>query len=293
MSGDDHIYSVLGQEHGGDDRWAFGTGFTDALAGVDTTLPEGVDGADLALYCQMLGDDALVQAQRLVHWVTDAPELEEEVALANIALDLLGQARLLLSRAGQADGTGRDEDRFAYWRGPAEFRNVHLAEAPRGDFARAVATLLVLSTARLAVFTRLVDSADPVLSAVAAKAVNELAYHREYAVSWALRLGDGTPFSHERMAAAVADVWPLTGELFAAHPVETRLAAQGAGVDPSTVADEVHDVLTQVLTTATLAAPEPFPEAAVAGRDGRHTPDLPPLLDELQRVAREHPEATW
>ncbi|WP_433696597.1 1,2-phenylacetyl-CoA epoxidase subunit PaaC [Nocardiopsis sp. CA-288880] len=292
MSGDT-IFTALTEEHGGDARWAFGTGFTDALAGVDTTLPAGVDGGDLALYCQMLGDDALVQAQRLVEWVTDAPELEEEVALANIALDLLGQARLLLARAGQADGTGRDEDAFAYRRGPTEFRNVHLAEAPRGDFARAVVTLLALSSSRLALFARLTDSKDPVLAAIAAKAVNELAYHREYAVSWTLRLGDGTPYSRERTAEAVAAVWPLTGELFATHPVEARLAGQGVGVDPATVRDEVHAVLTRVLVEATLDAPAPFPESATAGRDGRHTALLAPLLDELQKVAREHPEATW
>lgn len=292
MSGD-NIFTGLTEEHDSDSRWAFGTGFTEALAGVDTTLPAGVDGQDLALYCQMLGDDALVQAQRLAHWVTDAPELEEEVALANIALDLLGQARLLLARAGQADGTGRDEDAFAYHRDPEEFRNVHLTEAPRGDFARCVATLLVLSSWRLALFTRLADSKDPVLSAIAAKGVNELAYHREYAVSWALRLGDGTEHSHERMARAVADVWPMTGELFATHPVESALAGQGAAVDPATVREEVHQVLSQVLTAATLAVPESFPPAEIAGREGRHTDELAPLLEELQRVAREHPEATW
>lgn len=164
---------------------------------------------------------------------------------------------------------------------------------PRGDFARAVVTLLVLSSARLAVFTRLADSRDPVLAAIAAKAVNELAYHREYALSWTLRLGDGTPYSHERTAVAVADVWPLTGELFATHPVEARVADQGVGVDPAATREEVHAVLTQVLTTARLDAPAPFPEAAVAGREGRHTAELAPLLDELQKVAREHPEATW
>ncbi|MBR8740808.1 1,2-phenylacetyl-CoA epoxidase subunit PaaC [Nocardiopsis sp. MG754419] len=292
MSGD-NIFTGLTEEHDGDARWAFGTGFTEALAGVDTTLPAGVDGEDLATYCRMLGDDALVQAQRLVHWVTDAPELEEEVALANIALDLLGQARLLLARAGQADGTGRDEDDFAYRRGPAEFLNVRLAEAPRGDFARCVTTLLVLSSWRLALFGRLTESRDPVLAAIAAKGVNELAYHREYAVSWALRLGDGTPYAHERMVEAVADVWPLTGELFATHPVEAALAAQGAAVDPATVREEVHQVLTQVLTGATLDAPAPFPAAEPAGRAGRHTEEMEPLLEELQRVAREHPEATW
>ncbi|GHC83089.1 phenylacetate-CoA oxygenase subunit PaaI [Nocardiopsis terrae] len=292
MSGE-NIFTGLTEEHGGDARWAFGTGFTEALAGVDTTLPEGVDGADLAAYCQMLGDDALIQSQRLIHWVTDAPELEEEVALANIALDLLGQARLLLARAGQADGTGRDEDAFAYRRPAAEFRNVCLTEIPRGDFARCVTTLLVLSTWRLALFTRLADSRDPVLAAIAAKGVNELAYHREYAVSWALRLGDGTPYSNERMREAVADVWPRTGELFATHPVEAALADRGAGVDPASVREEVRGVLDQVLTTATLPAPGDFPEAGVAGRDGRHTGELAPLLEELQRVAREHPEATW
>ncbi|MEU3140334.1 1,2-phenylacetyl-CoA epoxidase subunit PaaC [Nocardiopsis alba] len=292
MSGD-NIFTGLVEEHDGDARWAFGTGFTEALAGVDTTLPEGVDGPALAEYCQMLGDDALVQAQRLVHWVTDAPELEEEVALANIALDLLGQARLLLARAGQADGTGRDEDAFAYRRDASEFRNVRLTEAPRGDFARCIVTLLVLSSWRLALFTRLAHSVDPVLAAIAAKGVNELAYHREYAVSWALRLGDGTPYSHERMSAAVADVWPLTGELFAAHPVETSLAGLGAGVDPASVREEVREVLDQVLTAATLDTPGAFPDGEVSGREGRHTDELAPLVEELQRVAREHPEATW
>ncbi|MBE3000491.1 phenylacetate-CoA oxygenase subunit PaaC [Nocardiopsis sp. HNM0947] len=292
MSGD-NIFTGLAEEHDGDARWAFGTGFTEALAGVDTTLPEGVDGEELARYCQMLGDDALVQAQRLSQWVTDAPELEEEVALANIALDLLGQARLLLARAGQADGTGRDEDDFAYRRDAAQFRNVRLTAAPRGDFARAITTLLVLSGWRLSLMSRLRESRDPVLAAIAAKAVNELAYHREYAVSWALRLGDGTEYSHERMAEAVAHVWPATGELFATHPVEARMAELGVGVDPATVAGEVHDVLAQVLTTATLGEPGPFPEPAVAGRKGDHGPELAPLLEEMQQVAREHPEASW
>ncbi|MFW6641293.1 1,2-phenylacetyl-CoA epoxidase subunit PaaC [Nocardiopsis algeriensis] len=292
MSGD-NIFAALTEEHGGDARWAFGTGFTDALAGVDTDLPDGVDGQDLALYCQMLGDDALVQAQRLTEWVTDAPELEEEMALANIALDLIGQARLLLARAGQADGTGRDEDAYAYWRDPAEFRNVRLAAAPRGDFARAVVTLLVLSSARLAVFARLADSRDPVLAAVAAKAVHELAYHRDYAASWAVRLGDGTDYSRERMRAALADVWPLTGELFACHPVEARLAGQGVAVDPAQVREEVHGVLAQVLAEARLEGPGPFPESVLAGREGRHGAELAPLVEEMQKVAREHPGATW
>ena len=292
MSGE-NIFTGMVEEHDGDERWAFGTGFTEALAGVDTTLPEGVDGGELAQYCQMLGDDALVQAQRLSQWVTDAPELEEEVALANIALDLIGQARLLLARAGQADGTGRDEDAFAYRREAAQFRNVRLAAAPRGDFARAIVTLLALSSWRLALMSRLSRSRDPVLAAIAAKAVNELTYHREYAVSWALRLGDGTEYSRERTAVAVAQVWPDTGELFATHPVEARLAELDVGVDPGPLNAEVHDVLVQVLTAATLEAPAAFPEPVLAGRSGDHGPELAPLLQEMQEVARAHPEATW
>ena len=292
MSGE-NIFSGLVEEHEGDARWAFGTGFTEALSGVNTTLPEGVDGQALAIYCQMLGDDALVHAQRLTHWVTDAPELEEEMALANIALDLIGQARLLLARAGQADGTGRDEDAFAYWREADRFRNVRLAETPRGDFARTIMTLLVLSSWRLALMARLRHSSDPVLAAIASKAVNELTYHREYAVSWTLRLGDGTDHSRDRMLRALRVVWPFTGELFATHPVEAELATQGAGVDPATTREEVHGVLTQVLGAATLEAPTEFSTGVVSGRAGRHTGELAPLLAEMQKVAREHPEATW
>ena len=145
---DDHVYLSLAEGHddGSDARWAFGTGFEDPLYGVDTTVPDGVDAGELAATCVELGDDALVSAQRLAQWCTRAPELEEEVALANIGLDLLGQARLLYARAGQVDGTGRGEDAYAYFRDAGDFRNVRLAELPIGDFAFSIARLLVLST---------------------------------------------------------------------------------------------------------------------------------------------------
>ncbi|MDQ2725230.1 MAG: phenylacetate-CoA oxygenase subunit PaaC, partial [Actinomycetota bacterium] len=170
-----NAYEALSEE--GDARWAFGTGFSDPLAGIDTAVPPGADGADLAAYALMLGDDALILSQRLGEWVTRAPELEEEVALANIALDLLGQARLLLARAGAADGSGRGEDDLAFLRDEGAFRNVRLAETVNGDFACTMARLLVLSTWRLALFTHLTASLDPVLAAVAAKGVPELTYH--------------------------------------------------------------------------------------------------------------------
>src|SRR5947208_45398 len=141
----DNVYEAITEDND-EVRWAFGTGFADPLAGVDTAVPPGLSGADLAAYCLALGDDALVMSHRLQEWVTNAPELEEELALANIALDLLGQARLLYTRAGQADGTGRSEDAFAFLRDPAEFRNVRLVEPPNGDFAWSMARLLVFAT---------------------------------------------------------------------------------------------------------------------------------------------------
>ena len=161
MSSDglDNAYEALTEEN--DPRWAFGTGFADPLAGVDTTVPDGVDGDELAAYCLMLGDDALVLSHRLQQWCTNAPTLEDEVALANIALDLLGQARLLLTRAGAADGSGRGEDDFAYFRDEAEFRNVCFVERENGDFAECVTRLLLFATWRLALFERLAESADP------------------------------------------------------------------------------------------------------------------------------------
>jgi ring-1,2-phenylacetyl-CoA epoxidase subunit PaaC len=291
---DDHVYltlSEVGAEPEGEARWAYGTGFADPLLGVDTALPPGVDGADLAAYCQMLGDDALILAQRLIEWSTRAPELEEEVALANLALDLLGQARQLLTRAGQADGSGRTEDDFAYWRDESEFRNVRLVETPNGDFAYTVARLLVFATARHALYERLAGHPDQVLAAVAARGVKELAYHREYATAWTLRLGDGTPYSAQRMQAGLNAVWPLLDELFTPHMVEVRL-----GTDPAVLREPVLRELAATIAEARLTVPEAAPMARVggrAGRDGVHTEALGPLLAELQVLARAHPGATW
>ncbi|WP_395571709.1 1,2-phenylacetyl-CoA epoxidase subunit PaaC [Streptomyces sp. BK79] len=273
---DDHVYLTLAEGHDDDTRWAYGTGFEDPLHGVDTTVPDGVDAGELAAACVALADDALIAAQRLAEWVTRAPELEEEVALANIGLDLLGQARLLYSRAGQADGTGRDEDAYAYFRDAADFRNVRLAELPRDDFAFEIVRLLVLSSWRLAHFQRLADHPDPVLAAVAAKGVKELTYHRQYAAEWAVRLGDGTDESHRRMRAALERVAPYLGELHTAYDAR----------------DEVADDLRQVTEAAGLTLPVYRPLSG-SGRAGEHTGHLAPLLAELQGVARAHPDATW
>ncbi|TDV47016.1 1,2-phenylacetyl-CoA epoxidase subunit PaaC [Actinophytocola oryzae] len=293
----DNAYDAINAE-GDEQHWAFGTGFDDPLSGVDRTVPE-VSASDLSVYCLMLADDALVLSQRLTEWCSRAPELEEDVALANIALDLLGQARLLLTRAGEVEGRGRDEDALAYLRDEHEFRNVRLTEidcgpGPGGDFATTIARLLVFSTWRLAVFTRLASSADPVLAAVAAKTVKELAYHRDHAAQWTLRLAGGTAYSRERMVAGLERVWPLVAELFTPHEVERRLP--GVAVDPATVESEVDEVLTQVLTAAALPRPEAQPLSAIsgrAGRDGVHTEAMGYLLAEMQHLARSLPGATW
>ncbi|MET0764829.1 MAG: 1,2-phenylacetyl-CoA epoxidase subunit PaaC [Blastococcus sp.] len=297
------VYEALDHAHGGEGQWAFGTGFDEPLAGVDTTVPDGIDPADLGTYCLMLGDDALVLAQRLTQWITAAPELEEEVAIANIALDLLGQARLLLARAGSVGVLGRsrelatasipDEDALAYFRDPDEFRNIGLVDAPNGDFGQTMVRLLAAATVRLALFARLRDSCDPVLAAIAAKGVNELTYHRDHAARWILRLGDGTSESHRRAQDGAEAVWPLLADVFTATDVETRLVAAAVAADPSAIRDEVTAVLTEVLERATLRVP-PWPaDAAPAGRLGQHGPELTELLAELQGLARQHPAATW
>src|SRR5690242_11705431 len=197
----------------------------------------------------MLADDALILSQRLSEWCAKAPELEEDVALANISLDLLGQARMLLTRAGEIEGTGRDEDTLAYLRDEPSFRNVRLVEidcgpGPGGDFATTIARLLIFSTWRLALFDHLTASRDPILAAVAAKGVKELAYHRDHAAQWTLRLAGGTDYSRDRVIAGLERVWPLVDELFTTHEVEARLP--GVAVDPATTKPEVEDVLTQV-----------------------------------------------
>jgi ring-1,2-phenylacetyl-CoA epoxidase subunit PaaC len=297
MADEESAYQALiATGNDGDARWAFGTGFHDPLAGIDTSVPDGVDGDDLAIYCLMLGDDALIMSHRITQWCTHAPELEAELALANIALDLLGQARMLLARAGHADGTGRDEDAYAFFRPDHEFRNVRLTEVDNGDFAHTMARLLVFAAWRLALCTALRDSADPVLAAIAAKAVNELRYHRDYAAGWVVRLGDGTDESRRRMRAGLDAVWPLVEELFAPHPAERRLAAVGVAVDASALRVVFDEVVGTVLEAARLEVPDVAPLAMVSGRSGRdgaHTEAMGYLVAELQSVARQHPEATW
>ena len=200
-------------------------------------------------------------------------------------------------RSGRSRGefhAGRGEDQLAFFRPEHEFRNVRLAEHADADFAELAGRLLIFSTWRLALFPRLQDSADPVLAAIAAKGAKELAYHRDYAAQWVIRLGDGTGLSHGRMQAALDAVWPLVDELFRTDTVITDLP--GVAADPAGLRAEFGSVLAAVLAAATLDRPGTAPMAQVAGksgRDGVHTEKMGFLLAELQSVARAHPEATW
>jgi ring-1,2-phenylacetyl-CoA epoxidase subunit PaaC len=281
--GFDTAYEAITEESG-DQRWAFGTGFADPLEGIDTSVPAGLDPAALARYCLALGDDALIYSHRLQQWVTRLPELEEETAIANIALDLLGQARMLLARAGTI--LGRTEDELAFFRPEQDFRNVRLAEHEDRDFAELAGRLLIFSTWRLALFQELSAAPDPVLAAIAAKGVKELTYHRDYAAQWVIRLGDGTGLSHERMQRALTALWPLVGELF--RPDRDALA----NVEPIVI----DTVLDSVLSPGGLDRPDVPALAGVsdpAGRDGVHTEAMGHVLAELQSLARAYPDAAW
>jgi ring-1,2-phenylacetyl-CoA epoxidase subunit PaaC len=239
-------------------------------------------------YTLGLADDALVSAQRMGWWISRAPELEEDVALANIGLDQLGQARMLLTYAGEVEGAGRSEDDLAYLRDDRDFRNVKLVERPMTDFGVAMARLLVVATYQSHLYTALRGSTDETLAGIAAKAVKEVAYHVDHASRWVLRLGDGTDESHTRMQAALDAEWPYVDELFA--PLAPSLVGRVA--DPADLRSAVLSDLSRVVAQATLALPE-VPPALGGGRQGLHSEHLGHLLAEMQHLHRSHPGAAW
>jgi ring-1,2-phenylacetyl-CoA epoxidase subunit PaaC len=243
-------------------------------------------------YVLALADDALVAAQRMGEWIAASPQIEEDVALGNIGLDLLGQARSLLTYAGSLETPPRTEDDLAYWRDEPEFRNVQLVERPTADYAVAMARLLVLSTYHCELYSHLRSSTDETLPAVAAKAVKEVDYHRDHATMWVLRLGDGTDESHRRMQAGLDAEWPFVDELFDGSYVDPLLLEVGIAIDPALLRPAFDRRIRGVLAEATLTVPT-TPPAITGGRHGRHTESMAPLLAELQGVARAHPGAAW
>lgn len=243
-------------------------------------------------YTLALADDALISAQRMGWWISRAPQLEEDVALANIGLDQLGQARTLLAYAGQVEGNGRGEDDLAYLRDERDFRNVHLVERDQSDFGVAMARLLLLSTWQAELYAALRTSTDATLAGVAGKAVKEVAYHVDHARQWVLRLGDGTDESHGRMQTALNAEWRYLFELFDHDWLDRDLVEAGVAVDPADLRDAVLARLEPVVTEATLVVPDVAP-ATGGGRRGVHTEQLGYLLAEMQHLTRSHPGATW
>ncbi|AIY01913.1 Phenylacetate-CoA oxygenase, PaaI subunit [Arthrobacter sp. PAMC 25486] len=256
-----------------------------ALAAADGTARPNEDVAQYALH---LGDDALVLAQRLGQWISRGPELEEDVALGNIALDQLGHARSFLSYAGAA--WGKSEDDLAYFRRESEFRSAHLFEQPNGDFAATIARAFIAANYQYPLYRELSGSSDPMLSAIAAKAVKEVDYHLDHSTQWVLRLAGGTEESRRRMIAGLDLMWPFVGELFEDDPLAAKVG--DAGVVPSSLKAEFDRTTGAVLAEAELAVPA-HPMATGGGRHGRHSEHLGYLLAEMQVLAREFPGASW
>lgn len=261
----------------------------DVVALEDELVSRGVAAsADVAEYALWLGDDALILAQQLGWWISRAPELEEDVALGNIALDLLGHARSLLHYAGTADG--RTEDDLAHWRDASAFRSVHIVEQPNGDFAHTIVRQLIASHYLFELYLRLQQSSDATLAAIAAKAVKEVDYHCDHARQWMLRLALGTDESRARIETALADLWPYVDELFRDAPLIDRLGA--VAVRPSGLREPFDAAISDLFAEAELQLPG-GPVARGGGREGVHSEYLEYILSEMQWLTRQHPGATW
>ena len=246
----------------------------------------------LFAYTMRLADNALILGHRLSEWCGHAPVLEEDLALANMALDLIGQARSLFTYAGSIEGKGRDEDALAYRRDVGEFRNVLLVERPNGDFATTIVRQLLYAAFAHPYFAALARSKDATLAAIAAKAVKEMEYHLRHASEWTIRLGDGTEESHARAQDALDELMPFTGELFEADEIERVLIAVGIAVDPATIRPTWERTIDDVLAEATLARPGAS-WMQTGGRAGRHSEHLGHILAELQFLQRAYPDARW
>ncbi|HEY0886498.1 MAG TPA: 1,2-phenylacetyl-CoA epoxidase subunit PaaC [Ramlibacter sp.] len=243
-------------------------------------------------YLLRMADTALIQAQRLGEWSGHAPALEEDIALSNMALDLIGQARAVLTRAGALDGAGHDEDQLAFLREERDYRNVTLVELPRGDFAVTTLRNTMMATFFKLLWERLRESTDAELAAIAGKAVKEARYHQQHAADWVVRLGDGTAESRGRMERALQDLWPYVAELFAADAVDREAAAAGLGPDWSELEPAWREEMDAILAEASLAAPAATPFLST-GKQGVHSEHLGYVLAEMQHLQRAYPGGVW
>ena len=243
-------------------------------------------------YCLRMGDNALILSYRLSEWCSNAPILEEDLALTNFALDMTGRTQALLAYAGKTDGHGKREDDLAYRRGERSFYNNLLMELPNGDFANTMARQLFIAAFEFYFFSELQHSADRTLAAIAAKTLKEVKYHLAHATDWVLRLGDGTEESHARMQSAIDNLWMYTGELFETDEVDILLLEKGIAADMSLVKPAWRQQIEKVLAEATLTLPKDE-YMQTGSRKGIHTEYLGHILTEMQYLQRSYPEAIW
>ncbi|NLD55240.1 MAG: phenylacetate-CoA oxygenase subunit PaaC [Burkholderiaceae bacterium] len=243
-------------------------------------------------YLLRIGDTVLIHGQRLAEWCGHAPVLEEDIALANMALDLIGQARAVLSHAGQVEGAGHDEDQLAFLRDERDYRNLTLVELPRGDFAVTVLRNAMVATFLLRLWERLGESSDTELAAIAGKAVKEARYHREHSADWVVRLADGTDESRARIEAALARLWPYAAEIFAADAIDEHAHAQGIGPRWSDLGEAWHADMAALFDEAGLAMPAKVPFLST-GKRGVHSEHMGYILAQMQHLQRSFPGGVW
>jgi ring-1,2-phenylacetyl-CoA epoxidase subunit PaaC len=254
--------------------------------------PATISSDPRAEYLIRLGDNALVLGHRLSEWSSRAPLLEEDIALSNLALDLIGQARAFYQHACALEGGARDEDTLAYRRAEHEFRNVLLVEQPNGNFADTMARHVLFASFATPFYEALARSSDEAVAGIAARSAKEMAYHLRHAGEWLIRLGDGTAESHGKAQAAIEELWPYVAELFETDAIDAAVIAAGLGVDPASVRGSFEATLARILEQATLDMPSPVPGQS-GGRRGVHTEHLGHLLADLQYLQRAYPDARW
>lgn len=257
-----------------------------------SAAPSGAAAQDLFRFVLRLGDLSLVLGQRLGEWVGHAPALEEDLGLANVALDLIGQARLLLTYAGEIEAKGRGEDELAFLREHGDYFNAVLAEQPNGDFGRTIVRQVLIDAFQLELYERMATSTDERLAAIAAKSVKEVRYHLRYSSGWLVRLGDGTEASHSRVQAALEALWPYTVELFAEDELDRSMADRGVAPRLSEVQAAWSARIEAILAAATLQRPKDRPHAW-HGKRGQHSEHLGYILAEMQHLQRTYPGARW
>jgi len=247
---------------------------------------------ELLDYTLRLGDNALILGQRLSEWCGHGPILEQDIALSNIALDHLGQARLLLQYAAQQKGAEYTEDKVAFFRDITEYYNLLMLELPNGDWGDTLARQFLFDTYNYFFYTALLQSKDEHLKAVAQKAIKEITYHAQWSAEWVIRLGDGTEESHERIQNSINELWMWTGEMFTMDDTDQKLIEEGIAVDLEPLKEQWHQKVSEILSIATLKKPEDGWMQS-GGKQGEHSEYLGYILAEMQHLPRMHPEAQW